>query len=124
MKKFDDIYKFLKERKKILKKLYKAQEQIRTLENKIDQIEKPFFECSIDVQEYREFFSKYYITLGNDAKYFVNKIELTKDYEGNSFYDVIYDFQEKDQKSKGSLSLRKFLHLLDRQDAQLKKLKK
>lgn len=122
MKKFNDIYKFLKERKKILNKLHKAQNEVKKLESQIKEIEKPFHECSINIDEYREFFSKYYIDLGNNSKYFVKRIELTKDYEGNPFYDVIYDFEENNQKTNGSLSLRKFLHLLDYQNTQLKKI--
>lgn len=121
MNNFGQIFSFLNKRKKLVKKLIKANNELSKIEKELKEIEQPFLEAKIDVQKYRDFISKYYIESEDGSKHIAKDIYLTKDCDGNPFYQVTYIFEDNNSTNKGALSLRKFLHILDYPNAQLKK---
>lgn len=128
MSKFGEIFGFIRKRERLLKKLYKAQSEVDKIEKKMKELEKPFFDCEVDVEKYRNFFKENHVSFNNGkSKYFVDEIKMSKDYEGNPFYDTVYRFVSYDESGKevenstGSLGLRKFLHLLDEPCAEIKR---
>lgn len=129
MSKFKDIFSFLKKRKRLLEKYQKAQAEVDKIEKDLKELEKPFFECAVDIEKYRKLFEKYVISFKDDKEFYIVKdIHLTEDYQGNPFYDAIYQYIRKDdsgnviKESQSNLSLRKFLHLLDNPNCELKEL--
>ena len=129
MEKFSEIFTFLKKRKRLLNEFHKAEREVEKKVSRIKKLEKPFFDCEIDPYKYFMFFNKYYIAFRKDTeRYFVKDIHLTKDCDGNDFYEATYEYMRLDLSGKvadsykSDLSLRKFLHLLDRPDAELKQI--
>lgn len=129
MEMFSEIFTFLEKRKRLLNELNKAEREVEKKMSRIKKLEKPFFDCEIDPYKYLMFFNKYYISFQKDTeRYFVKDIHITEDYEGNKFYEATYEYVRLDldgkvvETSKSNLSLRKFMHLLDSPDAELKQI--
>ena len=53
MNNFGQIFSFLNKRKKLVKKLIKADNELRKIEKELKEIEQPFIEAKIDVEKYR-----------------------------------------------------------------------
>ena len=119
MKKFDEIYNYLNKRKKLLNKFHKAEAELAKIENHIKEHENPFLNCEVNVNKYRDFFKQYDISLNDKEKYEIKEIKMTKDYQGNPFYDVVFEYVRTDdsgieiERNQSLLSLRKVLHLFD-----------
>lgn len=121
MNKFRQIFSFLNKRRKLVEKLMKAQKEVEKKEKEIKELEQPFHEAKIDVEQYRDFISQYYICSDDGSKHIAKDIYLTKDCDGNPFYQIAYVFEDNNSKNEGILSLRKFLHILDYPNMKLKK---
>ena len=115
---FEDIFAYLDKRKHLVNKLHSLQEREEKLRNNFKELDKAFFDCTVDAEKYLRFFKKYYISMYNDTqKYILDNIHLTKDSDGKDFYEVNYTFINTESRGyhshSGKVSLRKFIHLLD-----------
>ena len=114
------ILSYVKTRRSFIKKINALEQKIITIGETLKHLDAPFKDpAHFDVEKYRAFFNEYCIAhKSTGCRYVVKSIELTTDYEGNSFWDTIYDYIDKnDPKTNNAydckLSLRRIMHILD-----------
>ena len=112
---FQDIFLLLQQSKNIAEEFRNLNKQEDNLNERLKKLYEPFYQCTLNIEKYKQFFKKYYIsTYNGEGKYIVKDIHLTNDYGYNSqFYEVSYHYISKDEKKDGEISLRKFIRMLD-----------
>lgn len=122
---FQDIFLLLQQSKNIAEEFRNLNKQEDNLSERRKKLYEPFYQCTLNVEKYKQFFKKYYISAYNsEGKYIVKDIHLTKDYENSQFYEVSYHYIGKDEKKDGEISLRKFIRMLDNPYFELKEYEK
>lgn len=124
MIRFNEIFSYIKNRQHLIHKQGKLHDKLHFVHEKINELEKPFIDNTLDIEKYRKFFKKYYIYLKNEegleSKYIIHDIFICNDF-GQPYYSADYEFIENDKHEHGKLSLRYIFHILDLPYAKLKK---
>lgn len=127
-----EILDKIKIRNTVLSELRILDDLVEKKKKMLRELDLDFRNLTIDVKKYRLFFKTYDIWFHNanssrkGSIYHVKKIKLVT-YNKETFYDVIYDFIDLDNpnnNTNGTLSLRKYMHLLDEGYAKLRLIEK
>ena len=114
--KFSSIFDMVNQRQTILHELWQLQHQEKDLQEQLKALDKQFKEFTIDINLYKEFFKYYYVENNNtSAKYIVTDFIKEHDNVDNvPFWSVKFIYESNNKKHEsGTISLRRFLHMLD-----------
>lgn len=132
---YSEIFNKINTRNKVLDELISLEKLVEEKKRILENLDTDFQELNIDLNLYKSFFEKYDIVrkygFNVETIYRVNEIKILRDNNLNKWYEVYYDCIESDDKpfdkpfykNDLNMNLKKFMHLLDYSNTELKERK-